>query len=599
MDLMQKTHSLPFIGLAVLALLLGRFSSPNNQDDSFAGQVILEGMVHLGDNNTPEWPEAAAEPDGLGEYVFKFKDAIGGSERALAFTTRDAHSKWVVKINNKYVCTLKHTGEPSEFVVPVPKDIVRKGANTFSLSTEKAGDDLTFGRVTLSDKPYREVFNLRTVNIKCADADGAALACRVSIVSANGDLAKTHFADESPYPTRDGVVYTDLSGVAEVLVEAGDYIVTASHGPEFSIDQHSLAADDQQPFDLSFKLVHEVDTRGWLSADTHLHTYTHSGHGDASTDERIITLAGDHTEIAISTDHNKQIDYLPTMKKHGVKNEYTHIVGNEVTTDLGHFNSFPLPAGGAIPDASITDWSMLNKEIRDKGAEVIILNHPRWPSFVKGPFGVQELNQETGLFTSGIDLAVDVIELINSDDPGSPFDVSIKDWFALLNAGNHVMAAGSSDSHAVFVPTGLGRTWVKSKTDDPSKAAEKSIAANIRDGHSSAALGLFGEVHLNGMGSGEDVKQSREGLNLSCRIAHASWADVYRIDIYVNGEVEHQIDVPEHSGTAFDQTFEYTLNDVKEDSWVVCVAYGKRPGSWWATKFPELYFASNPIFIKK
>ncbi|MGY8758866.1 MAG: hypothetical protein ACKVJZ_05795, partial [Planctomycetota bacterium] len=61
----------------------------------------------------------------------------------------------------------------------------------------------------------------------------------------------------------------------------------------------------------------------------------------------------------------------------------------------------------------------------------------------------------------------------------------------------------------------------------------------------------------------------------------------------------HQIDVPDHSGTAFDQTFEYTLNEVKEDSWVVCVAYGKRPGSWWATKFPELYFASNPIFINK
>ena len=143
MTLMQKIHSLPFIGLAVLALLLGRFSSPNNQDHSFAGQVILEGMVHLGDNNTPEWTEAAAEPDGLGEYAFKFKDSIGGTERALAFTTRDAHSIWVVKINNKYVCTLKHTGEPSEFVVPVPKNIVRKGVNTFSLSTEKAGDDLT------------------------------------------------------------------------------------------------------------------------------------------------------------------------------------------------------------------------------------------------------------------------------------------------------------------------------------------------------------------------------------------------------------------------------------------------------------------------
>jgi hypothetical protein len=596
---MQKTHSLPIIVLAVLALVLGHSSATDVQDDSFSGQVILEGMIHLGDNTTPEWEEAAAEPDGLGEYVFKFKDSIGDSERALAFTTRDAHSEWVVKINGKYVCTLKHRGEPSEFVVPVPKGIIRKGVNTFTLSTEKSGDDLTFGRVKISDEPYSEVFDLRAISVKCVDSNGSPLACRISIVGSDDSLAKTHFADKSPFPTRDGVVYTNLDGIAEVLVEAGDYTITASHGPEFSIDQKNITDSGEMSYDLNFNLIHEVDTTGWLSADTHLHTYTHSGHGDASTDERIITLAGDHTEIAISTDHNKQIDYRPTMKKHGVKDEYTHITGNEVSTDLGHFNSFPLPADGAIPDASITNWALLNKEIRDKGAEVVILNHPRWPSFVKGPFGVQELNQETGLFTSGIDLAVDAIELINSDDEGSPFDVSIKDWFALLNAGNHVMAAGSSDSHAVYVPTGLGRTWVKSKTDVPSKATQRRIAANIRDGHSSAALGLFGVVEINGKGSGEQLKQPMSGLNLSFRIAHASWADVYHIDVYVNGEVVHQIEVPPHKDIAFDKTFNHTLADVEQDSWVVCVAYGKRPGAWWATDFPELYFASNPIFIKK
>lgn len=583
-----------------MALILGNLSSRDSNQNSFPGQLIIEGMIHLGDNTTPEWPEAAAKPDGLGEYSASFNDSIGGTQRALAFTTRDAHSDWTVSINDQPICKLKHTGEPTEFVVMVPKGIVVKGKNVLRLSTPKGGDDLTFGRVTLSNEPYNDIFEIRTVNITCTDADNKPLACRVSILNRDGQRAKTHFADESPYPTRNGVVYTDFNGVAKVHIESGEYIFTASHGPEFSIAQHKADTKSDQDYSLSFQLKHEVDTRGWLSADTHLHTYTHSGHGDASTDERIITLAGDHTEIAISTDHNKQIDYRPTMQKHKVNGEYTHIIGNEVSTDIGHFNAFPLPADGPIPDASITDWAELNKEIHDKGAEVVILNHPRWPSFTKGPFGVQQLDQQTGLFTSGIDLAVDAIELINSDDEGSPFDVSIKDWFALINAGNHVMAAGSSDSHAVYVPTGYGRTWVKSSTDLPTQASEKSIARNIRDGHSSAALGLFGEVFINGHGSGETVKQSDKPLTLKCRIAHASWADVYRVDVYVNGIIVEQFNIDEHRGQAFDQTFSLQLDAVKKDSWVVCVAYGKKPiSNWWACEHPELYFASNPIFISK
>ena len=121
---MQKTYSLPLVGIAILALILGNLSSRDSNQNSFPGQLIIEGMIHLGDNTTPEWPEAAAKPDGLGEYSASFNDSIGGTQRALAFTTRDAHSDWTVSINDQPICKLKHTGEPTEFVVMVPKGIV-------------------------------------------------------------------------------------------------------------------------------------------------------------------------------------------------------------------------------------------------------------------------------------------------------------------------------------------------------------------------------------------------------------------------------------------------------------------------------------------
>ena len=71
---------------------------------------------------------------------------------------------------------------------------------------------------------------------------------------------------------------------------------------------------------LTLPISQEVDTPGFVAADTHLHTYSFSGHGDASLDERIFTLAGEGVELAIATDHNHFTDYKPqqAMRFYGI-----------------------------------------------------------------------------------------------------------------------------------------------------------------------------------------------------------------------------------------------------------------------------------------
>ena len=70
------------------------------------------------------------------------------------------------------------------------------------------------------------------------------------------------------------------------------------------------------------------------------------------------------------------------------------------------------------------------------------------------------------------------------------------------------------------------------------------------------------------------------------------------MEVYINGEIFKKINIKGTEGP-FDETFEINLKNINKDSWVTCVAYGERPtGYWWACEFPELYFASNPIFIK-
>ena len=99
-----------------------------------------------------------------------------------------------------------------------------------------------------------------------------------------------------------------------------------------------------------------MPTPGFVACDTHVHTLTHSGHGDATDVERAITLAGEGVELPIATDHNKQVDYHAAAVKAGVRKYFTPVVGNEVTTSVGHFNVFPLPAGGPVPDFKAKDW---------------------------------------------------------------------------------------------------------------------------------------------------------------------------------------------------------------------------------------------------
>ena len=154
---------------------------------------------------------------------------------------------------------------------------------------------------------------------------------------------------------------------------------------------------------------------GYVSCDTHVHTLTYSGHGDATLDERVLTIAGEGIELPIATDHNCQVDYHDAAVKHGVRRYFTPVVGNEVTTSVGHFNIFPVSAGGPIPDYQLKDWKAIYESIAQRtGAPVVILNHPRDLHSDYRPFGPEHHNAVTGENLDGWVLRANAMEVINS-----------------------------------------------------------------------------------------------------------------------------------------------------------------------------------------
>src|SRR5207244_4646666 len=129
---------------------------------------------------------------------------------------------------------------------------------------------------------------------------------------------------------------------------AGNYTVYAGRGFEYSLAKADVRITAGETAERTLTICREVSTPDYIACDTHIHTLTHSGHGDASIGERMITLAGEGIELPIATDHNVQIDYQPHAEQLGVRRYFMPVVGNEVTTALGHFNVFPTTPAAQI-----------------------------------------------------------------------------------------------------------------------------------------------------------------------------------------------------------------------------------------------------------
>src|SRR5205807_2650664 len=126
-------------------------------------------------------------------------------------------------------------------------------------------------------------------------------------------------------------------GRARVGLPPGRYAIFASRGPEYSLATKNVRLHEGENLRVSLGINREIPTGGWVSCDTHIHTWTFSKHGDATLDERMLTLAGEAIELPIATDHNLIIDYRGAAKSNHVDHYFTSVIGDEVTTARGHF----------------------------------------------------------------------------------------------------------------------------------------------------------------------------------------------------------------------------------------------------------------------
>ncbi|MBT3339613.1 MAG: PHP domain-containing protein [Planctomycetes bacterium] len=580
--------------LSTLALSLILFA----QQDP--GQWLYKDFFHLGNDECPEWTEASLLPDGTA-FEIDFNAKENKRELCLQLTQRHVDDNWAIKINGQIIAQLEHTTDPKIVFFPVPANTLKSGQNHLSITTDRIGDDIVVGKIRLLEQSYREKFGVRPIQILVRDAKGnKPLPARITIADADGKLAPLYYPMQTKVPNRPGIAYTDMNGKATLEIGAGTWSIWASRGMEWGVDSATLTIAASAPQPIGLTLKREVDTAGYVASDTHIHTVTASGHGDATTWERVHSLAGEGVELAIATDHNHHMDYRPLQKEIGANPFYTPVIGNEVTTNWGHFNAFPFAENAVIPDHGLNEWMPLVADIRKKGAEVIILNHPRWPNFEGGPFGKKlgGLNRETGQFTVPMsDLGIDGVEIFNSTTAVTSWEEVLLDWFSLLNRGHRFFGVGSSDSHTVGDSVGQGRTYVRGSDRNPARIDIKEMCHSFVSGQTSMSLGIYIEAKINGKAPGKrSLVQAQHKADLSIRVAAASWADVNSITLYANGIAVDSVQI-ENSESPIDFTWEPEFV-LKVDAWLVAVAEGDKPQEpFWQSLVANLGAVTNPIWF--
>ncbi|HEY6228044.1 MAG TPA: CehA/McbA family metallohydrolase [Verrucomicrobiae bacterium] len=564
--------------------------------------LVDPNLIHIGQKTVSSFPEPVRKPSAP-RLDRSFESQANAEEWTLQIKQQHAVDEWEIELNGHPLDRLNITDSERVTHFAIPPRAILEGTNTLSIVPHGKTNDILLSHIEIIPQRMRDLLKLAHVVVNVTDLSGRfPVPARVTIVNAENKLAQLYNVRPSTAAWRKGIFYTGAKTV-EFDLPQGDWTVSATRGLEWSRTQIKLRVFIGQNATVNIPIAQQLDTPGYIAADTHVHTYTFSGHGDASVDDRIWTLAGEGLELAIATDHNHFTDYKPRQDALGASAYYTSVIGNEITTDNGHFNGFPFKVDSQKPNHKETNWVKLVADIRSKGAQYVILNHPRWPAITNSPFSIWGLNRADGSHTNtSVQFTMDAIELQNSSYPVPPKDPNfvLRDWFALLNRGEHLWAVGASDSHTISEPPGQGRTYIASSAAEPASIDINDAIKSMRAGNMSVSYGIFGTATVNGrVPMGGIAKPNDDGtIDVKFHVACPDWIKAGRAVVYLNGiqVAEQQLTMAAHTALKTNLTFKITAPS--HDAYIVCVAYGdgiKDPS--WKTMADFTLAVTNPIFI--
>ncbi len=568
--------------------------------------------LHLGKAGQHEWESYKDRPVDAEKLELRFEARANAREQTLSIWQKDVKLTWPVLLNGKRLGALVTSEPAQDAVFSLQPGALKDGENILEITPPMNLDDIEVGPVRLIAKTRRETYSGASIGVNVTEAGtGKPLPCRLTLTRIDGTLQPLLAGPAAETAVRTGVVYTQ-KGKAQLSLPPGEYVLYAGRGFEWSVAETKLSVKAGENPEVNLQLTREVPTEGWIAADSHIHTLTHSKHGDATIEERMLTIAGEGIELAIATDHNHHADYTAAASSMGVSDRFTSVIGNEVTTKHGHFNAFPIAPNAPVVDHTKDDWSVLVPAIRaTPGVKVITLNHPRdiHSGFV--PLGGLQFSPETGKHRQAEALrGVDAMEVITSAAMQSDIHLLYRDWFALLNRGHRISAVGSSDSHDVtrFI-LGQGRTYVAVPDADPAKIELDKVWQSYQQGRLLVSMGLLAQVRVDEKYTVGDLATGLGAtIKVTASVHGPSWVKADHVALYSNGILIREQKITDEGKPGEKATVTWDIPRPKHDAHLVVIATGPgvtapywdipRPYQPTSKKFvPRVIGSTNPVWL--
>jgi hypothetical protein len=510
--------------------------------------------------------------------------------------------------------------KPHPLVVMLPQGFYSIRANFFPAVVEnRLSVDLDKENSCLLQNPPTG-----KVKISIKNSAGSFVPGKTTFIGLN-PTRTPYFRPENPLETNNSHEYFKNSCFPqaeglEVDLPVGTYMISASRGPEYTLDQRFVELLKDSLQEVVFQIDKIIETTDLISVDPHMHTL--NSDGSMTIAERIKSVVAEGVDVAISTDHNYISDYPSILKKLGLGEYIAVLMGQEVTpldvnrVDMPEFNRYPLrmrkgePGNGAIDIRFFENNTPIFKESRRKDPGALIqVNHPRRKGY--GYFSYYQLEPETAATTlKGFDTSFDLLEVMNgsflSHDKSKNSQV-IADWFHLLNRGYCFPIVGSSDSHGIDQKEpGYARTYVYYKGEKGNKLDTSALIQAMKKGQSFVSTGPIIEFSVNEASvPGNTISVEKRTLDIGIKVQSAPWVSVDEVRIIVNGERKIIMPVKAPREQILKLEDRISLN-IQGDSYIAIEVLGHEtlfPVVQKRTKIdgyecgPLPYALTNPIFV--
>ncbi len=447
-----------------------------------------------------------------------------------------------------------------------------------------------------------------TVHVTAKDkTTGVALPVRVHVIPQSPVAAAPDAYGVEP--EADGRLWVDraLTGEASLRVPPGEHRVVVTRGWEYELIDTTVDVAAGQTVEVVADLEHSVDSTGWMCADFHIHSW-HSADSSDPVMDKVKNALTEGLEIPVSSEHEWIIDFQPIVKELGMEKWAFGMPSEELTTfTWGHFGVVPIfPKPDELNNGAI-DWvgkkpPQIFAEVQARPENpVLIVNHPR--EGLMGYFDHAGFDPKTAKGNQNELWAAefDAVEVWNSSTFEDNRSASVKDWFALLNAGHTMWGVGSSDSHHIrSKPVGFPRTCLYFGHDDPTKLTASAVRDVLAKGTATVSGGLFMTVEgPGGAKPGSTVPGKPATADFTVSVHAASFVDATELEVIVNGvtqKTEPLAPLGTGTGKTFVNLVTVQLDASKARNWVVFHAKGEKNLQPLSGKVP--FAVSNPVFFE-